>query len=76
MPFYQLHILNRDTLRRDRTHEFHANHDAAAIEVAETWIECAPMELCTGRDLIKRWDYPDDPAGSSSAAVICRKSKM
>ena len=38
-----------------RTHDFRASDDTEAIKFAAVWIEAAPMELCCGDRLVKRW---------------------
>lgn len=53
MTSYQLHFLKRGLITR--TYDFEADNDADAVVFAAVWVEGAPMELCCGDRLLKRW---------------------
>ena len=60
LTLYRLHFIDRKSGTIERTFEFHAEDDGAAVEFATVWTELAPMELRNGRGRVMFWPVPGD----------------
>jgi hypothetical protein len=56
MVYYRLYFLDRFSGHIDHFREFEAEDDAAALVVAEGWLEGRAMELWNRQRKLKRWD--------------------
>ena len=58
MRYYRLYFMDRSGGHIDHFREFQADHDDAALEIAERWREDVPMELWNLERKLKHWDLP------------------
>lgn len=58
MPYYRLYFMDRFNGHIDHFREFEAEHDDAALAIAERWHEKGPMELWNRERKLKRWEDP------------------
>lgn len=56
MLYYRLYYFDRFSGHIDHFREFEAEHDEAAIALAERWNDGHPMELWNRQRRLKRWD--------------------
>jgi len=56
MHYYRLYFIDRSSGHIDQFREFEAEHDAAALLLAERWREERPMELWNRERKLKHWD--------------------
>ncbi len=60
MRYYRLYFLDRFSGHIDHFREFEADDDAAAVIVAEGWIDGRPMELWNHDRKLRQWDSVTD----------------
>lgn len=58
MHYYRLYFMDGFSGHIDHFREFEAEHDDAALEIAERWREKGPMELWNRERKLKHWDDP------------------
>lgn len=58
MIYYRLYFMDRFSGHIDHFREFQAEHDDAALAIAERWREDRPMELWNLERKLRHWDMP------------------
>lgn len=56
MRYYRLYFMDHVSGHIDHFREFEAEHDDAALAIAERWREEQPMELWNRERKLKHWD--------------------
>lgn len=56
MSYYRLYFLDPSSGHIDHFREFQAEHDLAALAIADGWREGGAMELWNRQRKLKRWD--------------------
>lgn len=64
--YYRLYFFDRFSGHIDDFREFEAADDAAAVAIADGWVDGRAMELWNRERRLKRWStpaLPNDPSG-------------
>ena len=55
MPYYRLYFLDRFSGHIEHFREFEADHDDAALAIAEGWRDDKPVELWNRNRKLRNW---------------------